>query len=87
MNHASNSMAKAPMGCSISSGVKATWYTNRIIASDRIWIYSAPSAAEQIEMMVFMGACCIIALAGPSDPTTAPSALEWVMYRKMPDMM
>ncbi len=38
-------------------------------------------------MVVFIGACCIIGLVGPSDPSTALTALLWVRNRKMPDMM
>jgi hypothetical protein len=38
-------------------------------------------------MIVFIGACCIMADAEPSDWTTALIALVWHMNRKMPDMI
>ena len=38
-------------------------------------------------MAVFIGACCIIGLAGPSELTTAPRVFEWVMNRNTPVMM
>ena len=44
-------------------------------------------AADVIETIVFIGACFIIADAGPSALSTAPIALVCVMNKKMPDMI
>jgi|TARA_B110000285_G_scaffold166353_1_gene185869 hypothetical protein len=55
--------------------------------NDKSQIYKAPKAAAIIHITVFIGACCIMGLDGPSEANAPCMVLVCVMKRKIPDMM